>query len=87
MAKREKPNLKKALKMIDNAPEELFGNVDIDISTLPCLSRPKKEKITANFDSDLLEAIRVVANKFDISYTSLMNDVLRKVFIEDKKAG
>jgi hypothetical protein len=84
---KKKPNLKKALKKIENAPKGIFGNLDIDLSTLPCFTKPKKEKITANFDSDLLEEIRNFAEINDISYTVVMNDVLRKVFIENKKAS
>ena len=81
MTKGKKPNLKKALKNVDNSPKEFFGDVEIDISTLPCISRPKKEKITANFDSDLLGEIRELAKKNKVSYTTLMNDVLRRVFL------
>ena len=87
MAKRKKPNLKTALKKVDNSPTSLFGSVDIDISSLPCVTKPEKEKITANFDADLLETIKIAAKEHKVSYTSLMNDVLRKVFIGDKKAG
>jgi predicted DNA binding CopG/RHH family protein len=81
MNKPKKPNLKQALKNIDKSPKEYFGDVDIDLSTLPCFARPKKEKITANFDSDLLGAIRELAKKNKVSYTTLMNDVLRRVFL------
>ena len=81
MAKRKKPNLKKALKNVDEAAGNLFGEVEIDFSTLPCLKRPKKEKITANFDADLLLAIRSFASSKQVSYTTLMNDILRKIFI------
>lgn len=87
MAKRKKPNLKNALKKIDESSNKLFGNVNIDISSLPCLTKPKKVKITANFDEDLLETVRAFAEKNETSYTSVMNDVLRKVFIDDKKVG
>jgi len=87
MAKRKKPNLKSAIKKIDDTPENFFGTIDIDISSLPCVNRPEKEKITANFDADLLEEIKAAAKAHKVSYTSLMNDVLRKVFIRDKKAG
>lgn len=87
MKARKKPDLKKALSNIDKAPKELFGNIEIDLSTLPCLKKIEREKITANFDSDLLDAIRKLAKKHHISYTTLMNDVLRKVFVEDKKAS
>lgn len=87
MAKIKKPNLKKALKKIDHSPNKLFGKIDVDLSTLPCMAKMPKEKITANFDADLLETIRHLASKHHISYTTLMNDVLRKVFIEKKKAG
>ncbi len=82
MTKRKKPNLKKALKDIDNLSKEFFGDVDIELSSLPCFTKPKKEKITANFDSDLLGAIRELAKKNKVSYTTLMNDVLRRVFLK-----
>lgn len=87
MAKIKKPNLKKALKKVDQSSNKLFGKIDIDLSTLPCLKKVSREKITANFDSDVLEAVRDLAEKHQVSYTSLMNDVLRKVFIDDKKVG
>ena len=87
MAKRKKPSLKKALELIDGSADSLYGTVDIDISSLPCVTKPEKKKITANFDADLLEEIKSAAKKHNVSYTSLMNDVLRKVFIRVKKAG
>ena len=87
MAKIKKPNLKQTLKKVDRLPRKIFGKIDIDLSTLPCLKKVSREKITANFDSDVLEAIRDMAGKHNVSYTSLMNDVLRKVFVEDKKVG
>ena len=87
MARTKKPNLKKALKKVDSLPDKFFGKIDVDLSTLPCLKKVSKEKITANFDSDVLEAIRDIAEKNHISYSSLMNDVLRKVFLDDKKVG
>lgn len=87
MAKLKKPSLKKALKKVDNLSNSLFGKIDVDLSTLPCLKKVAKEKITANFDVDILQAIRAIAHEHEISYTNLMNDVLRKVFVDDKKAG
>lgn len=87
MAKSKKPSLKKALEKIDKMPESLFGSIEIDISTLPCINKPAKEKITANIDSDLLAEIKLTAKKHGVSYTTLMNDILREVFIKDKKAG
>lgn len=87
MKTRKKPSLKKALSKIDKAEKELYGNVKVDLSTLPCLKKSEREKITANFDADLLEIIRKLAKKHHVSYTTLMNDVLRKVFVEDKKAS
>ena len=87
MAKMKKTNLKQALKRLDSMPDKFFGKIDVDLSTLPCLKKVSKEKITANFDSDVLEVIRNVAEKNQISYSTLMNDVLRKVFLDDKKVG
>jgi hypothetical protein len=87
MKTRRKPNIDKALKKIDSASDELFGPVDVDISTLPCMTKPKKEKITANFDSDVLKTIRAIAYKERIPYTELMNDVLKNVFSKHKKAA
>ncbi|MFZ4713755.1 MAG: hypothetical protein ACOYL6_08600 [Bacteriovoracaceae bacterium] len=87
MAKMKKPSLKKALKRVSDLPDKLFGKVNVDLSTLPCLKKVEREKITANFDSDVLNAIRNVADEHQVSYTSLMNDVLRKVFVDEKKAG
>ena len=85
--KMKKPSLKKALANIDSLPNKLFGKVSVDLSTLPCLAKVAKEKITANFDSDVIEAVKAVADKYDVSYSSLINDVLRKVFLEDKKVS
>jgi uncharacterized protein (DUF4415 family) len=87
MTNKKKPSLKKALANIDNLPASLFGKIQVDLSSLPCLNKVVKEKITANFDSDVLAAIREVANQHDVAYTTLMNDVLRKIFIEQKNAG
>lgn len=87
MAKMKKPSLKQALKKVDSLPDKFFGKIDVDLSTLPCLKKVSKEKITANFDSDVLEVIRNLAEKNHISYSTLMNDVLRKVFLGDKKVG
>lgn len=84
MAKRKKPNLNQALKKVDKASSTLFGEIDLDLSSLPCLQKATKEKITANFDSDILKAIREMAKKHHVSYTTLINDVLRKVFVEEK---
>lgn len=87
MAKQKKPNLKQALKKVDRLSDKFFGKVDVDLSTLPCLKKISREKITANFDSDVLEAVRAVAEEHQISYSTLMNDVLRKIFVENKKVG
>lgn len=61
-------------------PKEMFGDGEVDLSSLPCLNKATKEKITANFDADLLAKIRAFAAKNGVSYTSVMNDALRKVF-------
>lgn len=87
MGKVKKPNLKQALKKVSHSQKNIFGKIDVDLSTLPCLQKVAREKITANFDSDVLQAIRDLAEKHRVSYTSLMNDVLRKVFLEEKKVG
>jgi hypothetical protein len=83
----KKPSLKKTLKRVSDLPDKYFGRVNVDLSTLPCLKKVEREKITANFDSDVLNAIRNVALEHQVSYTTLMNDVLRKVFVDEKKAG
>ena len=85
--KDEKTKSKGSTKKVDNLPETFFGKIDVDLSTLPCLKKSSKEKITANFDSDVLDVVRRLAKKHHISYTTLINDVLRKVFVEDKKAS
>lgn len=87
MAMKKKPNLKKALNKIDKSNNANFGAIDVDLESLPCLKKVHKEKITANFDADLLEAVRSFAKERNVSYTSVMNDVLRKVFIDEDKAG
>jgi hypothetical protein len=87
MGQMKKPKFKQALKKVDRLPDKYFGKVDVDLSTLPCLKKVSREKITANFDADLLDAIRQLAEKHHVSYTSLMNDVLRKVFLKEKKMG
>ncbi|MBL7664529.1 MAG: BrnA antitoxin family protein [Bacteriovoracaceae bacterium] len=83
----KKPSLKSALRKVDNLAESFFGNVSVDLSSLPCLTKVTKEKITANFDSDVLEAVRAAADEYEVSYSSLINDVLRKVFIDEKKGS
>ena len=60
---RKKPNLKAALKNIDGLPDALFGSVDIDLKSLPCLNNTKKEKITARLDSDILQEIKQISKK------------------------
>ncbi len=50
MAKMKKPNLKQALRKVDRLPNKIFGKIDVDRSTLPCLKKVSREKITANFD-------------------------------------
>lgn len=87
MARIKKPSLKRALAKVDGMPDKLFGKIDIDFSDLPCLKKVTKEKITANLDSDVLEAMKALAEKYDVSYSSLMNDVLRKIFVDEKKVG
>ena len=87
MAKIKKPSLKKSLKKVNALPEKHFGKINVDLTTLPCLKKVSREKITANFDSDVLEAIRDLAKKHNVSYTSLMNDVLRRVFVDEKKVN
>ena len=67
MAKRKKPNLKSALKKVDKTPDSFFGVIDIDINSLPCITKPEKEKITANFDADLLAEIKAAAKKMEKS--------------------
>ena len=84
---RKKPSLKKALKRVDDLPKTYFGQVNVDVSSLPCLTKPKKEKITATFDVDLLLKIKKIAKKHNVSYASLMNDALREIFIKNKKTG
>ena len=79
--------MKKSLKRIDTLPDKVFGKIDIDINSLPCMAKPDKEKITANFDADLLSTIGNIAEKYNISYSVLMNDVLREVFIKGKKVS
>lgn len=88
MAKKKKPSLSKVLKEFDSLSDDVFGEVNVDLSTLPCLKKIPREKITANIDSDVLTAMKSIAKKNKISYSALMNDVLRKVFIEkDQEAG
>lgn len=76
----KRPSLKKAIRRLNQMPDDAFGHLYIDLETLPCLVKAPKEKITANFDADLLERIRKFAKERDASYTTVMNDALRKVF-------
>lgn len=78
---------KASFKKLDRLPNKLFGKIDFVLSALPCLKKVSREKISANSDSDVLEEVRELAEKHHVSYTSLMNDVLRKVFVEEKKVG
>ena len=75
-----RPPLKKVLRRFNQMPKEMFGDGEVDLSSLPCLNKAPKEKITANFDADLLAKIRAFAAKNGVSYTNVMNDALRKVF-------
>ncbi len=50
IAKMIKPNLKQTLRKVDRLPNKIFGKIDVDRSTLPCLKKVSREKITANFD-------------------------------------
>jgi hypothetical protein len=81
MKRKNRPDITMALKKIDSAPNNMFGNIEVDVSTLPCMNKPQKEKITANFDKELLKTIRKIASANNIPYTELMNDVLSKVFL------
>lgn len=83
MTKHKKPSLKKALRRVDQRKSVDFGNVEIDILELPCIKRSAKQKITANFDKDLLQEIKHIAKKHNVSYSNLMNDVLRKFFMKN----
>jgi len=85
MAKIKKPSLTKALKNLEKSDNELFGNVEIDITSLPCFKKKKKEKITANIDADVLEKMKKIASDHEIPYQNLMNDALREVFLNSKK--
>ncbi len=76
----KRPSLKKAKRMLRAMPTDMFGDVEIDLSTLPCLRKVQKEKITANLDTDLLAEIRSFARKNKVSYANVMNDILRKAF-------
>ena len=76
----KRPSLKKVLSGLDQMPGQMFGDGEVDLSSLPCLNKAPKEKITANFDADLLAKIRAFAAKNGVSYTNVMNDALRKVF-------
>lgn len=75
-----RPPLKKVLREFNKLPKDMFGDVDIDLSTLPCLTKAPKEKITGNFDADMLARVREFAEKHNVSYTNVMNDILRKAF-------
>jgi uncharacterized protein (DUF4415 family) len=76
----KRPSLKKVLRRLDQMLGQMFGDGEVDLTTLPCLRKAPKEKITANFDADLLAKIRAFAAKNGVSYTNVMNDALRKVF-------
>lgn len=82
MAKRKKPSLAKALKRVEKMDDSLFGDVEIDIDTLPCIAR-KKEKITANFDSEMIKIVKGIADKKKVPYTAIMNDLLVKIVVEN----
>jgi len=81
MAKRKKPSLSKALKKVEVMDENFFGDVEIDIDSLPCIAR-KKEKITANFDSEMIKIVKAIADRKKVPYTSIMNDLLVKIVVE-----
>jgi uncharacterized protein (DUF4415 family) len=75
----KRPSLKKALQRVDQIPAEMLGEIDLDLSTLPCLNKPPKEKITLNLDADVLAFVRKIAEKKNVSYASVMNDMLRRM--------
>ena len=83
MAKRKKPSLSRAIKNVDELPDKLCGKLEIDINELPCLTRPKKEKITTNLDADVIAEAKKIGKKEKVSYQQLINDILRKVLIND----
>ncbi len=87
MATRKKTNLNRAIQKVQKASDSMFGDVDIDITELPCLNRSTKEKITVNIDTDILEVMKQIATKHHTSFTSLMNDALRMVFLKKKVNG
>ena len=78
----EKPNLAKALREVDKLPDNFFGNVSVNISDLPCLNKPKREKITINLDGDVIKRVKDIAKDNDTKYQTLINEALRKVFLE-----
>lgn len=82
MAKKRKPSLTKVIKEFDSLSDDIFGEFNVDLGSLPCLQKIPKEKITVNVDSDVLMAMKDIAKKNKISFSALMNDVLRKVFID-----
>ena len=77
--------LNQALKKIDAMPDENFGTFDFDISTLPCIKKPKREKVTAMFDPDVIEAVQERSKAHGVSKSALINDILRKVLIPSAK--
>ncbi len=40
----KRPSLKKTLKRVDRMPKDMFGDGDVDLSTLPCLTKAPKKR-------------------------------------------
>lgn len=67
----------------EDAPEditravELADKNDAFMSLDELLARSKKQRVTLNVDSDIVDEFRDIANKHNAKYQTLMNEVLR----------
>ena len=75
MVRRKKATRKKGVRSV-------LGKIDVNVNKLRCLEKYSKVKVTTSVDSDLLKEIKKFSEKNDVTYTSVINDVLREVFMK-----
>jgi len=73
-----KKQFEKVLEKVDSGDHPDFGDPAIDISKLPCINKPEKEKVTLLFEKAVAEKLRKIAKKYGVSNSALTNDILKK---------
>ena len=60
---------------------ELLGETHkVDLTNLSCLKKSPKVRVTVRLDTDVMTFIRKFAKKHKVTYSELLNEVLRKAF-------